>query len=313
MTLKTIGTGWGAVAAVALAAAPAAAQDAPQGQGAGSQTVLFIGNSFTFGAHSAAYRYRADSVTDLNGDGIGGVPALFKLFTEEAGLDYRVSLETSPGKSLEWHWQNKRGVVDRAWDHVVMQEYSTLDRDDPGNPAKLIEYSSDLATMFAAKNPEVDVSLTATWSRPDQTYKAGGHWYGEPIYEMALDLRQGYDKAARRSTAIDRVNPVGQAFNCAIQAGFADFNPYDGISYDQLDLWAYDHYHASVAGYYLEALTVFIGITGRDPRTFGRSERAADELGLSPEEAVRLQTVAWANVHDGDCTSLTPMQTVSAK
>ena len=45
-------------------------------------SVLFIGNSFTYGYGSATKYYRADSVTDLNNDGIGGVPSLFKSFTE---------------------------------------------------------------------------------------------------------------------------------------------------------------------------------------------------------------------------------------
>src|SRR3546814_2751602 len=111
---------------------------------------------------------------------------------------------------------------------------------------------------------------------------------------MALDLRRGYDAADAASAAIDRVNPVGQAFNCAIQAGFADPNPYDGIAYDQLDLWSYDHYHASIAGYYLEALVVFAGITGKDPRTLGKGENAAGALGLSGGQAARLQRVAVA-------------------
>src|SRR3546814_10861306 len=83
--------------------------------------------------------------------------------------------------------------------------------------------------------------MTATWTRPDQTYRPEGHWYGKPATQMALDLRRGYDAADAASAAIDRVNPVGQAFNCAIQAGFADLNPYDGIAYDQLDLRSEEH------------------------------------------------------------------------
>ena len=59
--------------------------------------ILFIGNSFTFGAGSAVRFYRPDTVTDLNNLGIGGVPALFKSFTQQAGLDYDVYLETEPG------------------------------------------------------------------------------------------------------------------------------------------------------------------------------------------------------------------------
>ena len=82
-----------------------------------------------------------------------------------------------------------------------------------------------------------------------------------------------------------------------------DADPYDGIDFGKVDLWAYDHYHASTFGYYLEALTVFIDITGKDPRAFGAQETAADELGISPSDAVRLQRVAWATTHGGACTS----------
>jgi hypothetical protein len=66
-------------------------------------------------------------------------------------------------------------------------------------------------------------------------------------------------------------------------------------TFGQIDLWAYDHYHASTAGYYLEALVVFAGVTGHDPRLLGAGETAANELGLSPDLAGRLQSVA-ANV-----------------
>ena len=80
-------------------------------------SVLFIGNSFTFAAGSPVSFYRADTVTDLNNEGIGGVPALFKSFTQQAGLDYDVSLETRGGSGLDFHLENKRGVIGRrGWD-----------------------------------------------------------------------------------------------------------------------------------------------------------------------------------------------------
>src|SRR3546814_2433784 len=53
----------------------------------------------------------------------------------------------------------------------------------------------------------------------------------------------------------------------------------DGIAYGQLDLWAYDHYHASVAGTYLSALVTFGSVTGIDPTKLGPREKGADELG----------------------------------
>jgi len=52
-----------------------------------AETILFVGNSFTFGALSPVRPYKAQTVTDLNGEGIGGVPALFKAFAVESGLD----------------------------------------------------------------------------------------------------------------------------------------------------------------------------------------------------------------------------------
>ena len=266
-----------------------------------ADTILFVGNSFTFGANSPVWKYRAASVTDLNRDGVGGVPALFKLFTQEAGLDYRVSLETAAGQSLEWHWLNKRPLIDRAWDHVVLQEYSTIDPHRPGDPARLVTFSGKLAAMVRARNPKASISLTATWTRPDLTFPAGQHWSGQPVTRMAEDVRHANDLARRRNPAIGRVDPVGEAFNCAIAAGIADPNPYDGLSFGQVDLWAFDQYHASTAGYYLEALVVFAGITGHDPRRLGRDETAANELGLSPDLAQRLQSVAWQMALGGSC------------
>ncbi|MEO7800209.1 MAG: PEP-CTERM sorting domain-containing protein, partial [Opitutaceae bacterium] len=58
-------------------------------------------------------------------------------------------------------------------------------------------------------------------------------------------------------------------------------------------LWTYDHYHGSTFGYYLEALMIFGDLTGLDPRSLGKNERAALELGLSSNQAVALQQVAF--------------------
>jgi hypothetical protein len=266
-----------------------------------ARSILFVGNSFTFGALSPVMNWGSATVTDLNGDGIGGVPALFKRFAEESGLRFDVTLETSPGKTLFWHWQNRRALLDRSWDDVVLQEYSTLDPDRPGNPAGLLTASAKLARMFRARNPHVRIGLVGTWSRPDLTFPPGQAWSGRPIERMALDIRRADDLALRRAGAISFVIPVGQAFNCAIASRIADANPYDGITPGMVDLWASDHYHASTAGYYLEALTVFAQVTGRDPRRLGTAESAARELGLAPPLAARLQQVAYRVALRGRC------------
>jgi hypothetical protein len=258
-------------------------------------TILFIGNSFTYGDPAGAAplvrEYRPDTVTDLNGTHLGGVPALFKAFTVQAGLDYEVSLETSPGKGVDWHYENRLATIARPFDKVVLQSYSTLDGAHPGDPATLVKYSGLLAQAFHDKNPNVDVRLAATWSRADQTYKQGGAWYGQPIQKMALDVRAGYDKADQASSLIGGVIPVGQAWNLAFASGLADDNPYDG-KVTGINLWAPDAYHASVYGYYLEALTIFANITGRDPRSLGAKDQVAKDLGIAAPTAVALQEVA---------------------
>uniref|UniRef100_UPI0035CC8AC1 DUF4886 domain-containing protein n=1 Tax=uncultured Sphingomonas sp. TaxID=158754 RepID=UPI0035CC8AC1 len=268
-----------------LMAAPATAQ--PR-----SRTILFIGNSFTQGAHSALRNWHANSVIDLNRDGYGGVPALFKAFTEQAGLNYSVSLETQGGKTLGFHYDERRQLFERPWDVVVLQELSTLDRDRPGDASGYLRDVPRLASLFRGYNPAVQIELMATWTRADETYRPKGHWYGRPVTAMALDLRAAANHARARTPGSVGILPVGEAWNRAIATGVADANPYDGVPYGRLDLWSYDQYHASVAGYYLEALVVFGRITGVDPLVLGKDERAADELGLSPAQAGALQRVA---------------------
>lgn len=256
------------------------------------RTILFIGNSFTQGAHSAVRNWRSDTVTDLNGKGYGGVPALFKRFTQQAGLNYTVSLETQGGKTLGFHYDERRQLFDRPWDVVVLQELSTLSRAKPGDPTAYLADVGRLVPFLKARNPNAAVWLMATWSRADETWRPEGHWSGKPITAMADDLRKAADRARAETPGVTGILPVGQAWNAAFAAGVADPNPYDGTSFGQLDLWAYDQYHGSVAGYYLEALVVFGRITGVDPTTLGANESAADELGLSDSQAVALQKVA---------------------
>ena len=256
-------------------------------------SVLFIGNSFTYGDGSAVRFYRSSTVTDLNNEGIGGVPALFKSFTVQAGIDYDVSLETRGGSGFEFHLENKQDALgSRAWDRVVMQGQSMLDNAKPGDPTKIVATSRDLAAFLRKRNPNVELFLMATWSRADQTYPEKGAWFGKPIEAMARDMRAGANKAAE-GAALKAVIPVGEAWMRAMQTGVADPNPYDGIEAGKLDLWTHDHYHASTYGYYLEALVVFGTLTGRDPRSLGDNECSGYELGLNRAQVRALQQVAF--------------------
>ena len=280
------------------------------GHAATGGSILFIGNSFTLGAGSPVHHYRYRTVADLNHERVGGVPALFKVFTEQAGLVFEVALETCGGVGLDYHLQNEKAeLISRPWDVVVAQGYSTLDRDKPRDPAKLIATSKGLADLLRSRHRPVELFLTSTWSRPDQVYPPSGAWAGKPIAAMAKDIRHAYDEAAAGAGA--KVIPVGDAFNRAMRVGFADTNPYDGIDAGKIDLWTTDNYHASTFGYYLEALMVFGRVTGRDPRALGDTECAAMELGFSRAQAGRLQQIAFDEL--AATGPITPNRKVTAR
>lgn len=256
------------------------------------KTILFVGNSFTFGDRSPVRTYHPERVTNLNNDGNGGVPALFKTLTTEAGLDYDVSMETSPGKSLEWHFANKRAALQGKWDIVTLQGYSTLDAKNPGDPADQIKGAHDLAAMFAAASPAAKIYLVSTWSRADQTYLPTGHWYGKTISQMSDDVAAANVQALKGFPDLAGMIPVGAAWNRAMSEGVADPNPYDGVDFGKVDLWTWDQYHASTEGYYLEALVIFGKITGVDPASLSAREKAATDLGMSPTFVTALQRIA---------------------
>ena len=261
-------------------------------QHAFAKAILFVGNSFTYGELSPVKNYKANTVTDLNKTGVGGVPALFKAFATQAGLDYDVSLETVPGVGLDYHYAQKRALLDRKWDEVVLQSFSTLDAAHAGDPALLVKYTGMFSDMLHGRNRDVKIYLTATWSRADMTYPSRTPWYGKPIAQMAKDIDAGYRIAAQKTPGIAGVIPVGLAWNSAMDSGLADPNPYDGIAPAKIDLWAADHYHASTYGCYLEALLVFGRVSGRDPLSVGTREASIADLSLDPAVIGKLEQIA---------------------
>jgi hypothetical protein len=279
------------IPALCLTAAPALA----------ATKILFIGNSFTYGAHSAAKHYETDQVHDLNppdelGRTIGGVPAIFKEFTKEAGLDYDVSLETVGGKGFDYHLAEKRAEIDQPWDVVVGQGYSTMDEVHPGDATLLINTTKQLAALLKARNPNVKFYLLATWSRADKVYPADAPapWKGTPIEQMGKDIEKGYEAAARNAGDVAGIIPLGLAWNWAIDQGLASANPYQDTGALKMNLWAYDSYHASSFGYYLEAAMDFGKVTAKDPMILAPKgkDHVAEDLGISPIQQQSLLKLA---------------------
>ncbi len=109
--------------------------------------ILFVGNSYTFGRIDPVMRYNAANVHDLTAPFYaldqsgtnpwephpwGGVPGIFKKFTDEAGLNYDVSISARNAASLRGQfldtasgdWKLRENVASQKWDAVVLQEQS---------------------------------------------------------------------------------------------------------------------------------------------------------------------------------------------
>jgi hypothetical protein len=132
-----------------------------------STSVLFVGNSFTFGRADPVMSYNHQNVRDLtegmlNANALGsnlyeprpwgGVPGIFQHLTVQAHLNYDVAMSTRNAATLRGHllntnpagWDLRSNLASQTWNQVVLQEQSdeALIR-RPGlnsNPARFNNY-----------------------------------------------------------------------------------------------------------------------------------------------------------------------------
>ncbi|MDR7269658.1 hypothetical protein J2X20_002287 [Pelomonas saccharophila] len=256
--------------------------------------ILFVGNSFLHGHMPPVLYYNAARVTDLNGTGYGGVPGVFKQLADDAGLHVEVASELVSGQTLQFHLNDKRALLtSRPWDIVVLQEYSTLSPQRPGDATTFIAAAGRLEAAVHGVNPAARVYLLETWARADQVYRTpGGRWAGRTLEAMQGDLHAAYAQAMARAACIAGVLPVGDAALRAVLEGVADRNPYDGIDAGKSNLWGDDSYHLSAWGSYLEALVIFGRLSGLDPASLGGARAAGRDLGLTAAQIEAAQAVA---------------------
>ena len=274
--------------------------------------VLFVGNSFTHGYAAPVLNYNTANTTDENAglnpsspryenDGTGpwgGVPGIFKKFTDEAGLAYEVHLELINGNSLENHYNVALSVIQQSrWNQVVLQEQSTrpLPTGRGGQPTLFFTYATQLEQRIHSANSQARVYLYQTWARADLTYPANQPYSGEPIEAMNTELHDAFKQLLTQNSHFAAVVPVGDAWIRAIQTGVATRNPYTPVAGLQ-NLWATDQYHASKWGSYLAACVLFYQLTAHDPRALGGTEQAAAALNISSSEATALQQIAYQQV-----------------
>jgi hypothetical protein len=110
-------------------------------------SVLFVGNSFTFGRADPVMSFNHQNVRDLteamfdtNPVGSneyeprpwGGVPGIFQRLTVQAGLNYDVAMSTRNAATLRGHmlntnpagWDLRSNLASQTWNQVVLQEQS---------------------------------------------------------------------------------------------------------------------------------------------------------------------------------------------
>jgi hypothetical protein len=226
---------------------------------------IFIGNSFFY----------------YNNGMPGHVSQLEKAADPDHKQDYRATMVTIGGSGFDWHdvesyfrpnaigsysFDENNNVVfnklDKLFDVAIMMDCSQC----PIHPRLKTVF-----TEFARKNSDI---VRAHGARP--VFFMSWAYADKP--EMTAQLAEAYTTAGNENNAL--VIPAGLAFARAIG------------KQPELNLYAPDKRHPSLAGTYLAACTVFAALTGRSP--VGNSYLA----GIDAPTAQFLQTVAWETVQD---------------
>ncbi len=297
------------LAVIGCIAAPATAVGDARADASPYTRILFIGNSLTNGRYPPVLAYNAAHVKDEDYDlppgnprretvadepgPYGGIPGIFKQFTDERQLRYEVHLELIDGKTLEYQSVYGMRIIARPWNQVVVQD----DADTPLPPERggrlenFLEFATAIEEKIHSVNPDAAVFLYETWARADRTYRKNAPYYGDSIDVMARDLHKAYYEEFVTDRHFQDVAPAGDAWLLAISRGYAQSNPYDPEP-GRFDLWSSDGAYPSVYGAYLNACVIFETVTGENAEALGAHEIAARDLGIAPAEASELQEVA---------------------
>jgi len=175
-----------------------------------------------------------------------------------------VSAQTGGGYTLENHYNDPNtlaAIQDGNWDLVILQEQSSRPMEYPD---LFNQYAILLHNVIAQSGALTGFYMT--WA-----------WRNNP--EMFIPIRDAYYYIGAYLDAL--VAPAGVAYYNALQLP------------DCPDLYASDNYHPSPYGTYLVACVMLAGIWNLNP--IGNSYIPA---GISAEDALFLQTVAWDTVSD---------------
>jgi len=215
--------------------------------------VIGCGDGST-GVGDADYRvlFLGNSLTYTN-----DLPGMLETMGDASGLLIETCDASQPDYAIEDHWYNpgsRDAVTKGPWSVVVLQQ----------GPSSL---------------PESRTNLIA-WSRvwADEIRRVGAApalymvWPDRSRLDFFSDVSLSYRLAADSTNAA--LYPAGEAWRAAW-----DQDP-------RLPLYSLDEFHPSVMGTYLAALTIYRGLTGRNPPSL------ASELGIAPADDAVLRAAA---------------------
>ena len=224
------------------------------GSGAACTRILFLGNSYTY-------------VNDL--------PSTFAQLARSAGRPVDIAMVANGGETLAQHASSTESldkIASRSWSYVVLQDQS----ETPATSAGRDYYTYPAARTIAARVESAGAvpMLFMTWAHRDGLPGAGLAGY-EPMQQQ-LD-------AAYLGIAHELKVPVAPV-------GFTWYAV--RLDHPDIQLWADDGSHPSLAGTYLAACVFFASVFRQSP------EGLSFHGGVSDEQALVLQAEVQAQVLD---------------
>jgi len=229
------------------------------------KTGIFIGNSFFY-----------------YNNGLPGHLSLMEKAADPARKqDYRNTMVTIGGSGFDWH------DVESYFRPNAIGNYSFDEHNNVvfSKPGKVFDVAVMIDCSQCPIHPRLKPVFTEFAKKDSDIVRAHGakpaffmSWAYADKPEMTAQLAEAYTVAGNENNAL--VIPAGLAFARAIG------------KQPELNLYAADKRHPSLAGTYLATSTVFAALTGRSP--VGNSYLA----GIDEPTARFLQTVAWETVQD---------------
>jgi hypothetical protein len=228
------------------------------------KTEIFIGNSFFY-----------------YNNGMPNHLLRLEKAAEPASKDYRATLVAIGGSDLAWHdvegYFRPNAVGSYSFDEQNNIVFNKRD--------KLFDVAVMMDCSQCPIHPKLKTVFTESAKKDSDIVRANGtrpvffmSWAYADKPEMTAQLAEAYTIAGNENNAL--VIPAGLAFARAIG------------KQPELNLYAPDKRHPSLAGTYLAACTTFAAMTGRSP--VGNPYLA----GIDEPTARFLQTTAWETVQD---------------